>query len=305
MSAAQKITTHLWYDREAVDAGKFYVSAFQEVFGSKPGSSGVKHISQIHDTPSGSVDIVSIELSGQGFILISAGPLFKFTPAVSILVSCTSKDEVEALWQKLSPGGSVLMDLGRYPFSEWYGWTQDRYGLSWQVMLARNGQVNQRITPMMMFVGKNCGKAEEAMRFYASVFRQSAVGDIMRHGKGEDPEREGTVTYGSFTVEGKDFAAMDSAHPHNFTFNEAISFMVRCDTQQEIDYYWGKLSSDAAAEQCGWLKDRYGLSWQVTPAVLQKMLQTSDKQQLARVTEALLTTKKFDIATLEKAYKGA
>lgn len=305
MSAAQKITTHLWYDREAVEAGTLYVSAFQEVFGEKSGPSGVKNISQLHDTPSGSVDIVSIELSGQGFMLISAGPMFKFTPAVSFLVSCTSKDEVNALWQKLSPGGSVMMPLDAYPFSEWYGWTQDRYGLSWQVMLARNGQVNQRITPMMMFVGKNCGKAEEAMRFYASVFGQSAVGDIMRHGKGEDPDKEGTVTYGGFTLEGKDFAAMDSAHPHNFTFNEAVSFIVHCNTQQEIDYHWGKLSADPAAEQCGWLKDRYGLSWQVTPAVMQKMMQSGDRQQLARVTEAFLKMKKFDIATLERAYKGA
>jgi predicted 3-demethylubiquinone-9 3-methyltransferase (glyoxalase superfamily) len=112
------------------------------------------------------------------------------------------------------------------------------------------------------------------------------------------------VKYGAFTVEGKEYAAMDSAHPHNFTFNEAISFIVHCDSQQEIDEYWGKLSADPAAEQCGWLKDRYGLSWQVTPTVMQKMMQTGDKQQMARVTEAFLKMKKFDIKTLEKAYAG-
>jgi len=97
---------------------------------------------------------------------------------------------------------------------------------------------------------------------------------------------------------------MDSGHGHSFTFNEAISFIVHCDTQKEIDHYWEKLSADPKAEQCGWLKDRYGLSWQIVPTIMNEMLKGNDKERIARVTEAFLRMKKFDIATLKRAYEG-
>jgi len=129
-------------------------------------------------------------------------------------------------------------------------------------------------------------------------------GDILRYGLGEAPDKEGTVKHAAFTLEGQEFAAMDSAHPHDFTFNEAISFEVRCETQKEIDYYWGKLSADPTAEQCGWLKDKFGLSWQIVPAILDEMLKDKDKKKIARVTEAFLKMKKFDIALLKRAYEG-
>jgi len=292
----QKITPHLWFDKEAQEAAEFYTSIFKD--------SQIKNTTTLHNTPSGAVDIVTIELSGPEFTLISAGPLFKFTPAVSFLVACNTKEEVDALWGELSVGGSALMELGEYPFSEKYGWVQDRYGLSWQVMFMGDRERKQKITPTLMFVGKQCGKAEEAMNFYASVFHHAKVGDILRYSKGEEPDKEGTIKHAAFTLEGQEFAAMDSAHKHNFTFNEAISFMVHCDTQEEIDYYWGKLSAEPKAEQCGWLKDKYGLSWQVVPTGMDEMLKDKDKKKLARVTEAVLKMKKFDIAKLKEAYKG-
>ena len=121
-----KITPHLWFDKEAREAAELYTSIFKD--------SRIKNTTTLHNTPSGSVDLLTIELLGQEFRLISAGPLFKFTPAVSFLVACETKDEVDELWNELSKGGSVLMELGNYPFSERYGWTQDRYGLSWQVV---------------------------------------------------------------------------------------------------------------------------------------------------------------------------
>ncbi len=241
--------------REAKEAAQLYTSAF-------PGST-IKDTTTLHDTPSGSVDIVTIELSGQEFTLLNAGPLFKFTPAVSFLVACKTKEEVDSIWAKLSDGGMVLMELGEYPFSEQYGWTQDRYGLSWQVMHFGDRPVEQKIIPTLMFVGNVAGKTEEAIRFYASVFDQSNVGDIMRYAKGEEPDQEGTVKWAPFTLEGQQFAAMDSARAHDFSFNEAISLMVHCDTQQEIDdtqqeidRYWEKLSAVPEAEQCGWLEDK-------------------------------------------------
>ena len=292
----QTITTHLWFDKEAKEAAEFYTSVFE--------NAKIKGTTTLHNTPSGSVDMVTIELSGQEFTLISAGPLFKFNPSVSFLVACKTKDEVDAVWEKLSEGGAALMELGEYPFSEKYGWTQDKYGLSWQVMFMGDRKIQQTITPTLLFVRDVCGKAEEAINFYASLFNNAKVGDILRYGRGEEPDKEGTVKHAAFTLLGQGFAAMDSARGHNFTFNEAISLMVHCDTQEEIDYYWEKLSTDPKAEQCGWLKDKYGLSWQIVPNAMDEMFKEKDEKKIAWVTEAFLKMKKFDIGTLKRAYEG-
>lgn len=294
----QKITPHLWFDKEAKEAAGFYTTVFRD--------SKIKDTTTLHNTPtpSGTTDIVIIELLGLEFTLISAGPLFKFNPSVSFLVACETQNEVDALWEKLSEGGLALMELGAYPFSEKYGWVQDRYGLSWQVMFMGEREIKQRITPTLMFVGKQAGNAEEAINFYATVFYDAKVGDILRYTKGEEPDIEGTIKHAAFTLEGQEFAAMDSARVHNFAFNEAISFIVHCETQEEIDYYWGKLSAVPEAEQCGWLKDKYGVSWQIVPTIMDEMLKDKDKERLARVTEAFLKMKKFDIKVLKEAYRG-
>jgi predicted 3-demethylubiquinone-9 3-methyltransferase (glyoxalase superfamily) len=294
----RKITSHLWLDKEAKEAAEFYTSVFSASGGK---DTRVKNTTTLHDTPSGTVDIVTIELLGQEFTLISAGPLFKFNPSVSFLVACKTKDEADSLWQKLSKGGTALMELGEYPFSEKYGWMQDRYGLSWQVMFMGDRVIKQKIIPTLMFVGDVCGKAEEAIHFYTSVFHNAKIGDVFRYSRGQEPDKEGTLKYAAFTLEEQEFAAMDSARGHNFTFNEAISLMVHCDTQEEIDYYWEKLSAIPAAEQCGWLKDKYGLSWQIVPTVMDEMLKDKDEKKLARVTQAFLKMKKFDIDILKHA----
>ena len=163
----QKITPHLWFDKEAKEAAEFYTSVFKD--------SKINNTTTLHNTPTGTTDIVTIELLGQEFTLISAGPLFKFNPSVSFLVACKTKDEVDALWEKLSEGGTALMELGEYPFSEKYGWVQDRYGLSWQVMFVGEHEIKQNITPTLMFVGKQAGRAEEAINFYATVFHDAKV----------------------------------------------------------------------------------------------------------------------------------
>src|SRR5688572_18274916 len=211
----QKINPGLWFDKEAIDATKFYVTIFGK-------NSSIKNVYSLHDTPSGTVDIVSFNLAGQDFEAISAGPLFKFNPSISFSVSFKTKAEVDELWNKLSPGGKVLMDLGSYPFSERYGWIQDKYGLSWQIIAMGDIEIKQTITPVIMYVGDVCGKAEEAMQFYVSVFHDSKVGDIFRYTKGQEPDKEGTVAHAFFTLEGQQFAAMDSAQMHDFKFNEAI-----------------------------------------------------------------------------------
>ena len=301
----QKITPHLWFDKEAREAAEFYVSLF-------PGSR-IANITRLSGTPSGDCDLVSFELAGQPFMAISAGPLFKFNPSVSFYAKCGTTEEVDALWEKLCPGGKVLMSLDSYPFSERYGWLEDRYGLSWQVIKAGGTEIEQKFTPMLMFVGSVCGKAEEAIGFYTSVFRnapndaeagETTATVLARYGKGENPDAEGTVRHAHFRLLGQEFGVMDSAWTHQFAFNEAISFIVPCDSQDEIDYFWGKLSADPKAEQCGWLKDKYGLSWQIAPAAMRELLGGEDRERTARVTRAVLKMKKFDIAALKQAAAG-
>jgi predicted 3-demethylubiquinone-9 3-methyltransferase (glyoxalase superfamily) len=292
----QKITPHLWFDKEAHEAATLYTSLFE--------SSSIKNSTTIHNTPSGDADILTIVLAGQEFMLINGGPYFKFNPSVSFTVACPTKEEVEKLWQTLAQGGSALMELGAYPFSEKYGWVQDKFGLSWQLMYVAQREIRQKITPMLMFVGEQCGKAEEAIKLYTSVFHHSGVGDIMRYQKGAEPDQEGTIQHASFMLAGEDFAAMDSAWQHQFGFNEAVSFVVKCETQAEIDYFWERLSADPSAEQCGWLKDKYTVSWQIVPTVMDRMLADKDEARLARVTEAFLKMKKFEIEKLQQAYEG-
>ena len=164
----QKITPHLWFDKQAREAAEFYVSLF-------PGSK-ITNVTTLSGTPSGDCDVVSFELAGLPFMAISAGPLFKFNPSVSFHIKCSTIEEVDAIWEQLSPGGKVLMPLDTYPFSERYGWLEDKYGVSWQVIHSGGSAAHQKFTPVLMFVGDVCGKAEEAINFYVSVFK-SAPGD--------------------------------------------------------------------------------------------------------------------------------
>jgi predicted 3-demethylubiquinone-9 3-methyltransferase (glyoxalase superfamily) len=300
----QKITPHLWFDRQAEEAVKLYTSIFK--------NSGIKSVTRytkagfdVHGMPEGTAMTVDFEIAGQKFLALNGGPVFKFNPSISFLVACNSKDDVGAIWDKLSEGGTALMDLGEYRFSEKYGWTQDKYGLNWQVMFTGNRPITQKITPTLMFSGGQWGKAEEAINLYVSVFHNTKIDHIIRYVSGEEPDKEGTIRHAGFILEGQEFSAMDSARMHDFTFNEAISLSVRCETQKELDYYWEKLIAGGGQESmCGWLKDKFGVSWQVTPAILGKMLKDPDKAKVERVTSAFLKMKKFDIAELRKAYQG-
>jgi predicted 3-demethylubiquinone-9 3-methyltransferase (glyoxalase superfamily) len=280
--------------------------------------SKVTNVSTLENTPSGDCDVVTFELWNQEFMAISAGPLFKFNPSVSFMVnfdpllfgsSATgekdAREKIDMVWSKLLEGGTVLMPIDKYPFSERYGWVQDKYGLSWQLILTDpGGEPRPAIIPSLLFVGNKCGKAEEAINFYLSVFKNSKPGAIYRYGKDQEPDKEGTVMFADLMLENTWFAAMDSAHEHKFDFNEAVSFMVNCADQGEIDYYWQKLSAVPEAEQCGWLKDKYGLSWQISPSDMEKMMSKGTREQINRVTQAFLPMKKLDIAKLREAYEG-
>ncbi|HXH71196.1 MAG TPA: VOC family protein [Mariprofundaceae bacterium] len=300
----QKITPHLWFDKEAREAAEFYVSAFG-------GDSAVTSVTPIPNTPSGDAEVVTFRLFGYDFLSISAGPMFRINPSVSFIVNfdpsqhSDARKALDALWENLVLGGTVLMPLDRYPFSEHYGWVQDKYGVSWQLILANpEAGAASTIIPSLMFTKEVCGKAEEAMKFYTSIFENSRQGFVARYGPGQAPDKEGTVMFEDFTLHEQWFAAMDSARMDDFSFNEAVSLVVHCDTQDEIDDYWEKLSAVPQAEQCGWLKDKYGLSWQVVPSNMGELMGGSPEQR-ARVTQAFLKMKKFNIAALQRAADAA
>ena len=242
---------------------------------------------------------------------INGGPYFTLNPSISFMVNFDpsriddASGKLEEVWKKLSDGGTVLMPLETYPFSEKYGWIQDKFGLSWQLILTNpEGEERPPIIPSLLFVGDSCGHAEEALNFYVSVFNNSKQGHIARYPQGMEPNKEGTIMFSDFKLEDVWFTAMDSALNHEFTFNEAISFMVYCDTQEEIDYYWDKLSAVPQSEQCGWLKDKFDVSWQIVPRAMDELMTNGTAEQINRVNQAVLKMKKIDIAELQKAYNG-
>jgi len=279
----QKITPFLWFDGRAEEAAKLYTSIFNE--------SKIRSISPMS---------ASFTLAGLEFIALNGGPQFKFTPAISFFMECKSQQEIDEAWRKLCVGETVLMELAQYPFSEISGRVQDRFGVSWQLNLAGR---TQSITPFLMFVGKQHGKTEEAINFYGSLFRDSKLVKIERYGSGEE-EPEGTVKRAMFLLADQKFMAIDSAREHPFTFTEAISLFVRCETQPEVDYFWEKLSANGEKSRCGWLKDKFGVSWQVVPSILGEMLNDDDDEKSDRVMQKMLQMDKLDIKKLREAYAG-
>jgi len=272
----------LWYDGNAKAAADFYCSLF-------PNSKITA------DTPM----VVNFELNGQKFMGLNGGPMFKPNPSISFFIISESDEEINELYKQLSGGGTVMMPLDKYDWSERYGFVKDRFGLAWQIMKGKYDEVKQKIVPCFLFVGESFGKAEAAVKFYAEVFQPSSINGILLYQENEGPAA-GTVKHSQFNLDNKVFMAMDGLGQHEFAFNEAISFVVECKDQEEIDYYWNTLTANGGQEsRCGWLKDKFGVSWQIIPKILGKLMSNSAKAQ--KVMGAVMTMNKFDIAALEKA----
>ena len=292
-TSVQKIIPHLWFDKEAKEAAAFYTTLFE--------NSKVTNVTTIPGTPSGDCEVVTFDLAGQAFMAMSAGPYFKLNPSISLFVVFDSEKEIDAVWNKLVQGSKVLMPYAAYPWAYKYGWLQDRYGLSWQLSWSEHHKLEQKITPLLMFTKEQAGKAKAAIEAYTGIFPNAQPQVLVQYAKG-DGDKEGLIKHARFTLAGQAFMAMDSSLPHAFSFNEALSFVVHCATQEEIDYYWKKLSAVPGAEQCGWLKDQFGVSWQIVPSAMSDMMAHGSKEQIARVTKAVLKMKKLDSEALKHAY---
>ncbi len=270
----------LWFDGNAKEAANFYCSVFSD--------------SAIYEE---NPMVVTFIAAGQKFMCLNGGPQFKFTPAISFYTIVQNEGEIQEVWDKLMVNGRALMPLDTYPWSQKYGWLQDEFGVTLQLTIDKPEFSEQKFIPALLFSGTNFGKAEEAINFYTSVFDDSGVKMISRYGADDANGQDGTINHAQFELNGNLFAAMDSSIVHNFDFNEALSFVIECRDQDQIDYFWEKLVEGGKESQCGWLKDKFGVSWQIVPEILSELM--SDPERSGRVVQAFMKMKKFNIEELK------
>lgn len=280
---AQKITPNLWFDDNAKDAADFYIEAFKNgsiVSVLNYPKSKEEGLADFQLDKAGKVLTVEFEIGGFRFVNINGGSDFKPNSSISCMVNFDTstndqaREQIDDLWEKLADGGVVMMPIGEYPYSKRYGWVQDKYGVSWQLSLSESagGEARPFIMPSLLFGWENANKAEDAMNFYTSVFEDSKVGMVARYEQETGPAKAGSLMYADFVIGGQWFAAMDSGVEQDFTFTEGVSLSIACKDQAEIDYFWEKLSAVPEAEQCGWCKDKFGVSWQVAPENVEELL---------------------------------
>jgi predicted 3-demethylubiquinone-9 3-methyltransferase (glyoxalase superfamily) len=253
--------------------------------------------------PDGKVFTGSFQLCGQNFAAINGGPMFQLNPSVSFYVACETAEEVDTLWGKISEGGSEMMALGTYPWSERYGWLKDRFGMTWQITVDKTLAEVQKITPSLLFAQEVHGRGNEAVDFYTSVFSDASIVMKALYEEGQNTyATAGMVLFAHFKLNNQSFTIMDAGGPQPFSFNEALSFVINCENQTEIDYYWNKLTENGGAEsRCGWLKDKFGVSWQVVPTNLSALLGNKDAAKAQRAMNALMQMNKLDMDALMNA----
>jgi predicted 3-demethylubiquinone-9 3-methyltransferase (glyoxalase superfamily) len=269
----------IWYNGNAKEAATFYCQLFPQ--------------SKITtETPM----VIKWELAGQTFMGLNGGPMFKPNPSISFLVICEDDNEIEMLWQKLSADAKIMMPINKYDWSDRYGFLQDKFGLAWQIMKGNYSDVNQKITPTLLFVGNNFGKAEAAVKYYTEIIQPSAIDGMLLYTENEGPAA-GSVKHSQYVLDGKVFMAMDGFGEHQFHFSEGVSFVIECANQEEIDYFWYTLTSNGGQESmCGWLKDKFGVSWQIIPKDIGTIIAHPETGQGAM--QALMKMKKIEIANL-------
>lgn len=269
----------LWYNGNAAEAATLYATAFQNT-------------NITLSTPL----VVMFNIKGKQFMGLNGGPMFKPNPSISFFNICETDEEIEQAWNSLSEGGMTLMPLDAYPWSKKYGWIQDRFGVNWQLTL-RDGN-NVDVFPALMFVGEQNGKVQQAINFYTTLFKNSSVELVAKYETGEG-DVEGNIKHAQFSLNGSKMAAMESSMQHNFSFNEGVSFVVNCDTQEEIDYYWLNITEEGVEGRCGWCRDVYGVWWQIVPSILGSLM--SDPEKAPNVMQAFMKMTKFDIEALKRA----
>lgn len=279
----------LWHNEDAKQAAEFYCKVFNGTITA--------------DTPV----VLNIELFGQKLMLLNGGPQFEKNASVSFMVLCETEEEVQSYWNQLSDGGIVLMEIGEYPWSKKYGWVRDKFGTTWQLYLGEK-QGEQRMIPTLMFIHQNNGKAMEAMELYTEIFPNSKIGGVLKYGDGignETHEVPENVQHAHFEIDGYSFFCMDNSYDHKFDFNEGISMVIMIDNQEETDHLWNSLTENGGRESmCGWLKDKYGMNWQIVPKKLIQLMSDPNQEKAQKVVQAMMKMRKIVIQELENAYNS-
>lgn len=277
----QQLYTCLLYDGKAQEAAQFY--------GKTIGTFEVLAQNEM---------LVDFTLCGSRLMTLNAGPNFKLTPAISLFLLCNTVEETDRVYHALIEGGKALMPLDAYDWSPRYGWLQDKYGLTWQVMYTEDAGAKLRIFPSMLFTGSNFGKASKAMDFYVDVFKGSIQSTSLYP---QQSPFSGKVLYAECMLKDQLLAMMDGPGEHAFSFSEAVSLVVICNNQEETDFYWDALIANGGEEsRCGWLKDPYGVSWQITPKQLIELVNHKNPEVSRYAFEAMLKMNKIVISRLER-----
>jgi predicted 3-demethylubiquinone-9 3-methyltransferase (glyoxalase superfamily) len=271
----------IWFNGNAEEAAELYCSAFPDA-----------------KVTNSSSMVVNFEITGKQFMGLNGGPLYKPNPSVSFFQIFATEAEITHAWELLTNEGKIMMQLDSYPWSEKYGWLEDKYGVSWQLMIGMQGQEKPDVFPALMYTGTQNGLAAKAMDFYTSLFPNSSIDLVAKYEAGEH-DTEGNIKHAQFQLNGYKLAAMDSSMGHQFEFNQGVSMVVSCDTQEEIDRLWTKLTEGGKESRCGWCQDAFGLWWQIVPSALGRLM--SDRSKSQKVMEAFMKMNKFNIAELEEA----
>lgn len=286
----QKIVPNIWCNRDAEQAGAFYEAVFPGAASAVEARYPAEGLLDFQRDFAGEPLVVALQIPDPRgtettrLTLINAGAEFSPNPSISFMLNFdplmfdggeeAARARLDLLWRGLSDGGRELMPLGEYPFSKRYGWVQDRFGVSWQVMLTDpSGDPRPFIVPSLMFGGAAQNRAGEAIDFYVSVFDDAEAGGRFPYGAQTGPATPEALMFGEFRIGEQWFAAMDSGVEQDFSFTCGVSLEVQCADQAEIDRLWEALSAVPEAEQCGWLADRFGVSWQIVPANMGELME--------------------------------
>ncbi|MGO1399357.1 MAG: VOC family protein [Brevibacterium yomogidense] len=301
------IVPNIWHDRTAVEASAFYTSAFREARETARSHYPTEGLQDFQKSFAGEVVTIDLEIHGRPLALINADDTFRPNPSAGFMLHFSPQiaddphaylDEVH---DRLAVGATTLMPLDEYPFSARYAWIEDRYGVSWQLFLTeQDAPARPFLVPALMFCGTAQNRAAEAVAAYTSLYPGSEVGTVATYPEQTGPAAAGSTMYSDFRLgPGSDdpradewLTAMDSGVEQPFTFTEGFSLMVRADGQDDLDRLWSVLSTDPSAEQCGWCRDEFGVSWQVVPRDLEDLM--ARPGAYARLMEM----KKIDIAAL-------
>lgn len=281
----------LWFDGQALPAAEFYKKVFKNVEIEQL-TSYAKAGQDIHQQEEGTLMTVAFSIGKQKFLGLNGGPVFKFTPSFSNFVFCSSVAEAERIWSELSVNGKVRMELAEYPWSKKYGWTTDRFGVEWQIMYSEG---RDEVLPAFLFVDRLFGQGQRAIDFYVKHFTQSSVDHISTN------DKNNSILFSQFTLGEQKFVLMEGEGAHGHSFNEAYSIIIECDTQDEIDLHWEGLSKGGMQSDCGWLKDSFGISWQIVPKQMSQWLKSATSLQFESFMFSMLQMKKLDIAKLRQS----